>query len=404
MYIQRGEEAKDETGFLALDPRISLVRHEALGISGDLDATPRTRRVVAAMACPEELGYDPLDLGQEQANLEQALSGLSNLELATVLDATIQAVSDALAEGADIFHFAGHGWFTVTERGESFRSIEGEGELAFVTAEGTAARISAAKLAVNMQGRGVQLALLGACQTGRRDGQNVWSGTVAALMEAGIPAAVAMQYKIWDDAAIAFSKKFYQALATGAPIDAAVSAGRIAAFNLCHPLREDPKRGRFWRDWGVPVLYLRSEQDFVLPAVEDEREREAIAGQLRIDVDHRIDLIGSKGKYKAVEAGVMDAGSITAYLEAKVIRGSATQVDVEDLTGGAIEARAAVELVEGSLIGVKVGHLGRRSTAIEPKPQRKLEEDQATCPNPECGRGIEPEWARCPFCGANLGN
>jgi hypothetical protein len=77
---------------------------------------------------------------------------------------------------------------------------------------------------------------------------------------------------------------------------------------------------------------------------------------------------------------------------------------VEDLTGGAIEARAAVELVEGSLIGVKVGHLGRRSTAIEPKPQRKLEEDQATCPNPECGRGIEPEWARCPFCGANLGN
>ena len=184
MYIQRGEGEKDETGFLALDPRISLVRHEALGIPGDLDSTPRTRRVVAAMACPEEPGYAPLDLDQEQANLEEALSGLPNLKLVPVLDATIQALKDKLEEGADIFHFAGHGLFKQTAQGESFGSIEGEGELAFVTAEGTAAGIPAAQLAVNLQGHGVQLAVLGACQTGRRDGQNVWSGTVAALMEA----------------------------------------------------------------------------------------------------------------------------------------------------------------------------------------------------------------------------
>ena len=284
MYVQRGEGEKDETGFLALDPRISLVRHEALGMSGDLDSTPRTRRVVAAMACPEEAGYDPLNLAQEQANLEEALSGLPNLKLTTVPDATIQALSDALAEGADIFHFAGHGLFKQTGQGDSFRSILGEGELAFVTEEGAAASIPAAQLAVNLQGHGLQLAVLGACQTGRRDGHNVWSGTVAALMEAGVPAVVAMQYEIRDDAAIAFSKKFYQVLVTGAPIDAAVSAGRVAAFNVCHPRREPATHGKFWRDWGVPVLYLRSEQGVVLPAVEGGQEREDIAGQVQADV------------------------------------------------------------------------------------------------------------------------
>ena len=52
--------------------------------------------MVAAMVCPEEQGYASLDLGQEQANLEEALSGLPNLKLTTVPHATIQALQDAL--------------------------------------------------------------------------------------------------------------------------------------------------------------------------------------------------------------------------------------------------------------------------------------------------------------------
>ncbi len=75
---------------------------------------------------------------------------------------------------------------------------------------------------MNLRGCGVQLAL-GACQTGRRDEQTVWSGVVAALMQAGIPATVAMQYTIWDDSAMAFSRHFYQALLAGLPLDQAVS-------------------------------------------------------------------------------------------------------------------------------------------------------------------------------------
>lgn len=401
MYIQRGDGGKDETGFLALDPRVSLVRHEALGIPADLDTTPRSRRLVAAMACPEQPGYDALDLAQELANQEEALSGLPNVQLVPVQNATIQALSDALGGGADIFHFAGHGRFQKTGEGESFRSIVGEGELAFVTETGAADPIPAAQLAVNLQGHGVQLALLGACQTGRRDGQNVWSGTVAALMEAGIPAAVAMQYKIWDDAAIAFSRSFYQALATGAPLDAAVSAGRIAAFNVGHRWHEDPERSKYWRDWGVPVLYLRSEQAVVLPAVEDEAEREALAGALQVVVNDRIDVIGSKGKYRGVEAGVMEAGTIDAYLKSLVIEGKVTLVDVEETTGGIIRSRADVKRLDGELTNVRLGRLGTSSMPVtEPAVGPKEAEGVSTCP--ECGEPVQDDWSMCPFCGADL--
>jgi RNA polymerase subunit RPABC4/transcription elongation factor Spt4 len=400
MYIQRGKGGKDETGFLALDPQVSIVRHEALGVSGDLDRTPRTRRVVAALASPEQPGYDPLNLDEELANLEKVLSGLPNLELEPVPDATIDALYTQLEPGADIFHFAGHGQFKETGPGESLRSILGEGELVFVTDGKTAAPIAAAQLAVNLQGHGVQLAVLGACQTGRRDGQNVWSGVVATLMEVGIPAAVAMQYKIWDRASIAFSRSFYEALATGTPLDWAVSAGRITAFNLCHPKRDDPELGKFWRDWGVPVLYLRSEQDFVLPAIVDETRRQAVAEGPQTVVNHRITEIGPKGKYKGVEAGVMEVGTISAYLKAIVIKGPATQVEVTDLIGGAIDARAEVERVEDEFVGVRVDHMGRPSTPAGPPPRPTSEAGQATCPN--CSKAVEPEWKACPFCGTEL--
>ena len=45
-----------------------------------------------------------------------------------------------------------------------------------------------------------------------------------------------MQYKIWDESAIAFSQTFYKALAAGLSLDRAVSLGRIAVFNRCQNL------------------------------------------------------------------------------------------------------------------------------------------------------------------------
>jgi hypothetical protein len=368
LYLQQSEGEEDTTGFLALDPRISLVRHEALPVSGDLDTTPKTRRLLVALSSPEERGFNPLDLAKEGDNLKKALADIPGIELDLLEQATGPGLQDKLLHNADIFHFAGHGGFKPTGVG-----FEGQGEIFLVDENGGAAPWSADQLAVNLRGHGVQLAFLGACQTGRRDGQNVWSGVVAALMKGGIPAAVAMQYTIWDDAAIAFSRSFYQALAAGLTLDQAVSAGRLATFNLVHPNREDVNLGKFWRDWGVPLLYLRSEQTFRLPAVTEAKDQKALVNNLSIMVNERIKTL--LGKSTAIDIGVIEPGADT-----RSIPDMRVEMDI-----GTIEET-------GQATGVRIGTIG----AARPAPAG------LTCPNPNCNKPVEEGWKSCPYCRADL--
>jgi len=399
MYVQRGDGEKDATGFLVLDPRVSIVRHESLPVSGDA-ASPKTRRLLVALAGPEGDGYQPLDLAQEQANMEQALQGVPGIELDFVEPATVQRVSDALLAGADVFHFAGHGVFRPTGLGTSFRSTVGEGSLVLVDDSGAPALVPADQLAVNLRGHGVQLVVLGACQTGRRDEENVWSGVVAALMEAEIPAAVAMQYTIWDDAAVAFSRSFYRALAVGLPLDQAVSAGRLAVFNRCHPIHDHPQQGRFWRDWGVPVLYLRSGQDFVLPAITDPDQRESVAEGVRATVRHRFGEIGPRGRYVGIEAGVIERGKIESYLQVGRMRGKVTQVEADEVTGGEISAEGEADEVEGEWTGVRLGTVGRPSVRHRPGPVPGPPAAGPECA--ACGELVDAGAKFCPNCGPEL--
>jgi RNA polymerase subunit RPABC4/transcription elongation factor Spt4 len=405
MYVQRGAGEKDSTGFLALDPRISIVRHESLPVSGDFDEAPRPRRLLVALASPEGDGYQPLDLAQERANMEEALQGVPGIQLDFVEPATVQRLGDELLYGADVcgadvFHFAGHGVFQSAGLGTSIGSIVGEGTVVLVDEAGRPALVPADQIAVNLRGHGVQLVVLGACQTGRRDEENVWSGVVAALMEAGIPAAVAMQFKIWDQAAIAFGKSFYQALVAGLPLDQAVSAGRLAVFNLCHPLRDDPEWDLFWREWGVPVLYLRSDQDFVLPAIADADERRAVAEGPATVVRHRFGAIGPRGKYVAVEAGVVRGGRIESYLKVGRMRGRVTQVDAEQVTGGEISAEGEADVVEGEWTGVRLGSIGGPPAPSGPGSVPQPTAAGLTCPN--CDELVEVSARFCPNCGAEL--
>ena len=274
-YRQRGGGEKDPTGFLALDPRISFSRQEKLAARARLDATPRARQMLAVLASP--IDEEQLDLAQERENLHQAFqSSVTNIELEFLESATVEGLGRKLREQVDILHFAGHGRFKDVAQGVSFGTTTGEGAVVLVDEQGRSATMSAAQLAVNLQGSNVQLVVLGACETGKRDAENVWSGVVAAVVEAAVPAAVAMQFSVWDDAAIAFARNFYQVLAAGFPLDYAVSEARRAIFNLCHPLRDHIDRGRYWRDWGVPVLYQQTAGDFSLAALTEASQRRAV--------------------------------------------------------------------------------------------------------------------------------
>ena len=250
----------DASGFLALDPRISIVRYEILSAPiGALEPTGRRRlRMVALFAAPQDPRWAPLDLAGEERGLRGALAKRPEIGLEVVSPATLAGLESALLDGAQVFHFAGHGRFQAAVD-ERIDTVAGRGFLVFCDKEGKAIEVPAETVVVNLHGRGVRLAVLGACEGARRDRFNPWTGIAPALVRGGLPAAVAMQSTLFDRSAIAFSSRFYESLALGQPIDAAVSAGRIAIFNESGPGE---------RDWGVPVLYLRAETGVLFPRPE----------------------------------------------------------------------------------------------------------------------------------------
>lgn len=248
-------------GFLALNGRISLVRYEQ--ISGPkIPLAPLgedSLRLAALLADPKgSADYGELHLDVEEARIRGILSAVTGLAADFQPLATVDALNKALAARPHIFHFAGHGKFDKT-MGAKFRSFEGKGYLVLLDDTQHPWEFPVDKLVANLQGCGVRLAVLGACESARRDGQNAWTGIGPALAQIGIPAVVGMQYGIRNANAMAFSEHFYNALARGESVDWAMNRGRMAIYNR----GEDPNE----RDWAVPVLYLRmrvEETDAVL--------------------------------------------------------------------------------------------------------------------------------------------
>ena len=114
--------------------------------------------------------------------------------------------------------------------GEKPGTIEGEGQLILSSDENRADPVDAGTLALELKDKGVRLVVLNACEAAGRDPVTAWSGVASTLAQQGIPAVVGMQYTIRDGSAIAFSRRFYHALANGDSIDTAVSEGRLGVL------------------------------------------------------------------------------------------------------------------------------------------------------------------------------
>jgi hypothetical protein len=257
-------ESPDPTavgGFLALNKNISLVRYEIQAAPlGTLSPLPDIKpRLVALMADPGPPQYQSLKLINERKKMEEALEKLTRptpnkthyLDYKFYEDATITDLEDAIAEGIHVLYFAGHGSFKA-EQGEAFKSIAGFGHIVIFDDDKKPREFSVESLVKNLNNSGIRLAVLGACETGRRGDECAWSGIAPALARANIPAVVAMQYKIEDKNAIFFSRAFYKSLAEHNSVDIAMTKGRLAIDSRSSPGE---------RDWGVPVLYLRAQEN-----------------------------------------------------------------------------------------------------------------------------------------------
>lgn len=199
-------------------------------------------RILAMVASPRDLA--PLDVERERKRMEKALKSIQArgvVELHWLESSTSYDLQRALRAGPwHIFQFVGHG---------GFDKRAGEGFLALTDEDGDAQPLVATVLArLLADHRPLQLAILNACEGARGGKHDIFSSTASTLVRRRIPAVLAMQYEITDAAAIDFAHGFYDALADGLPVDAALTEARKSMSMAVNNSFE----------WGVPVLFMRS--------------------------------------------------------------------------------------------------------------------------------------------------
>lgn len=227
--------------FLALSDETPLIRFLDLPeIIRPLTVTPPLR-VLAVISSPSD--FEPLDVEREWNKVQSALKDLTQRGMVVVErleTASLPALQTKLRQGAyHILHFVGHGGFD--ERAQ-------DGVLVLQNENGSSRLVGAQTLGTILHDhRPLRLAVLNACEGARSSTTDPFAGVAQTLVQQRIPAVIAMQFEISDDAAITFAHEFYAALADGYPVDGALTEARKAIFAQGNEI-----------EWGTPVLYLRA--------------------------------------------------------------------------------------------------------------------------------------------------
>ena len=205
-----------------------------------LPVTPPLR-ILVVIASPSD--WQQLDGEKEWRNVTTSLNDLirqDRVEVERLAVPTLSALQRQLRRDTyHIFHFVGHG---------GFDPHSADGMLAMEDEHGRARLVAGEDLGTLLHDhRSLRLAVLNSCEGARADRSDPFSGTAQSLVQQGIPAVMAMQFEITDDAAITFGHVLYEAIADGYPLDAATAEARKAIY----------AEGN-WTEWGTPVLYLRA--------------------------------------------------------------------------------------------------------------------------------------------------
>ena len=231
LYDERRHE------FIVFDPMISLVRYIRLQSVSPRLRQSRSIRILVVVASPSD--QLALDWQHEVGVLQQGLRQLvenKQVELVVLEHATPEKLHTTLLELVPhVVHYIGHAEYDPREH---------RGVLTLEDDQGKRCLVEAGEIARILRRYRTNLVVLNACDTA----QGSWAGLAPALVRAELPAVVAMQWPVDDDAAIRFSRAFYRALALGHSIDECMSEGRLGASMGSN----DPN------DWAAPVLFLRS--------------------------------------------------------------------------------------------------------------------------------------------------
>ena len=231
----------DDPDFLAVSEFTPIVRYLDLPHAHRPLLVEPPLRLLGVISSPAE--YEQLDVERERENLERALAGLSDagaVELQWLERPTLRALLKAVkSQTFHGLHYIGHG---------SYDAAAERGVLLFEQDDGWAHPVSGDELGLILRDvSSLRLAILNACEGARTSRSDPFAGVAGSLVQRDIPAVVAMQFEISDEAAIVFAGEFYEQLAEGRPVDASLSAARLAMLA--------ERSGDI--EWGTPVLFMR---------------------------------------------------------------------------------------------------------------------------------------------------
>lgn len=232
----------DEGYFLATRRTSPIVRLVESGQPVAPLLAPRPLRLLYVQSAPP--GLPALDLAGSERALRQALGSQAEIQ-PLAQPVTAAGLRQALHRPVHILHYDGHAFF---DEGESagYLCLAGEGG-------GRPYPLSGEQLAGYLDGTGVRLVVLAACESAMDAQQKRFAGIAHQLMKSSsLPAVVAHQFSIPDTSVIAFNRGFYAALAGGLPVDTALVEGRMA---ILESLGGDPFAAA---DWATPVLFMRA--------------------------------------------------------------------------------------------------------------------------------------------------
>jgi hypothetical protein len=230
-----------ETGHsLSSSPFTPIVRW--FDLDGGLHSLLLTRplRLLVVSATPDD--HPPVALAGELAHLKSQLSGAALFE--TLDHATPESLKDALhRHRPNVLHFVGHG-----------EVDDGRGAIVLETETGRANPVTGRGLAVLLESDvpPLQLVFLNSCEGGSVPPNDAFGSVAETLVKQHMPAVIAMQFPIPDDAAVALARGFYREVMEGRPVDAALSAARGVLY------ADDARFEGF--EWGTPALYVRSQR------------------------------------------------------------------------------------------------------------------------------------------------
>ena len=256
--------------YLGLDQSTSLVRYLELPVSSRLEPGGEQIRILTLVSISPD--QPSLQVVAEVQNLLRSLddlladnrakvdflvsaAGTGRAEIESLLagqpgsvllpgNASLTRLQEALREDYWILHYIGHGSYSEDTGGSIILSTE----------DGLSDEVDAVTFSRQLRNSNVSIVILNSCSTAMQDRTGEFRGVAQRLVQAGLPAVVAMQSLITDSNAIAFSRALFGAIANGYSLDSAVTEGRVAIVAT---------RTGVAGEFAIPVLYLRSSETVV---------------------------------------------------------------------------------------------------------------------------------------------